>query len=202
MAKNYNLSLSVLNSSLLISIQGYTQVTDYTYNLEFSSGLQYHIQFHYKTAIFNRPLLTVSMQLPLELLLNVTNIIKNPYNNQLIALLDDYNLGNFTETVKKSGTAYNGMDVATKSSAVSFMKTKKMGNLMRSLMMVEIAFLVKYININYSENLRLFFIEISKLVSGQRTIISKGYFGEKVENKKQLPPLFLLYGATPYFLEM
>ena len=69
-------------------------------------------------------------------------------------------------------------------------------------MMVEIAFLVKYLNINYPENLRLFFIEISKLVSGQRTMIYKGYFGENAEDKKQLPPLFLLYGATPYFLEM
>ena len=115
MAKNYH---SILKSSLWISIEGYTQVTDYTYNLEFSGGLQYHIQSHYKTAIFNRPLLTVSIQLPLELLLNVTNIIQNPNNNQSIGLLDFYNIGNFTETVKKSGTAYNGMDVATSSSVL------------------------------------------------------------------------------------
>jgi len=94
----------------------------------------------------------------------------------------------------------NTIDIATSSSVFVFsiLEQSNLPSSVRNLMIVEIMSLIKFIDLNYPQNLQSYFIDGVKL---ETTLIYNYKFKKDPNDVNQIPKLFQFYELSPYFLD-
>ena len=209
--QNFQESLiSALEKSLIILINNFKNGSDFLYSISrkneinFVSDAKFHISFLISFAYFQPIIggqtLIVEMNLSYEdLALN--NLSENPQSSS-IALMD-FSTPLDPKDVSKINNALAGDDVnqAITTSVVSAMcflpGQSKFSSSVRGLMLIELTFLLKFMKINYPENLRQYFM---LKVNNTKPLLFKQKFENIEEDLNEIPLLFRYYHYSPYFL--
>lgn len=201
--------LSILPNSVKIDIQDHKINEDYLYSIRQSpncdtqdptSSKCFLIEFAYFVPLIGRKVLTVQTNFSDEYIVYY-NLI-NSSSQTSIPLMDDYKTLS-PEDIKKINDLLQGDDVNevfTTTSLVVFCffpSQGKISSVLRGLMLAEMTFLLKFINLNYPENLREYFYDRANSTS---PIFYKFKFNSYDDNTK-IPPIFQLYDYSPFFLD-
>lgn len=206
LSEDYNLALSQINSSLKLEIENYKPSIDYNYNLlsgDPSCSYCYIIQFSYNKPLYGRPLLKVQLIFSSNILYDF-NFLQNN-ETKSIKLFDSYgSYESFNELVPQISQGYNDVNLATTSfiTILSFVPSNsRLSCSLRSFFIIEIVFIIKYIDLNYPQVLRLYFMERMNIVLALK-IFPPSFFQKNDEEYALLPQYYIFYQISPYFLEM
>ena len=207
LSEDFNLTTDQINKSLSLQIENYDYQIDYNYTLSLvdeTCQFRFQIIFTYKTAIFGRPKLSVKLFFEIKILYTL-NLLQND-EVKSINLFDYYGLEqNDINTIKQNSEISSSASLAASSFIMActlFSSSNSEGSTsFRGLMMIEIVFILKYIDINYPANLRIYFSESLKLIHAEELFYE--FFKEENEIENNMFPLFYkVYRINPYFFNL
>ena len=171
---------------------------DYSYTINStSSNSTFLIILTTNKTITSGPMFSYILNLPDDIVLS-QNIIIQP-NIASISLLDYFPLSNGEQnliaSIKKQIkiTAY----LATSSAYANAAIASKTPMLLQGLMLTELIYLIKYIEIKYPPNVLQIFKSNNKMV----TFFFFYEFKNPEQDRKNMPRLYNYYEVSPYFLE-
>lgn len=186
--------LEYLETYSKIEIEDFTSGLDYNKTiLKNGDDTHFYIEINTTKPILNGPKLTYCLNLPKELI-SLFNLLIQP-NCDSITLQDWYPLSESTkksiESAKKQGEVNNMMS----SNGMSTILASTSGIFLFGLMMIEMIYFLKYINVNYPMNALAFF-------ESQQPpyVLFFHYDFISDEDLKVLPDIYSYYGVSPYFL--
>ncbi len=185
---------NLINSHSTITIEGLTIEENFNISIgQNGNNANYYLHINTTSPIINRPKLTYCLNLPLEYITQYNLII--PSNCASISLLDWYPVSESTKkAIENTKKQEEGSNLVS-SNGMSAVISSASGVFLFGLMMIEMIYFLKYINVNYPVNvLALFENKASKYVF---------FFNHKFdlqEDSKVLPDIYIFYGISPYFL--
>lgn len=200
------LEFSYSFSQLITNISNYSQVTierfssiDFTYKIIPISGssTNFIIAISTNKSIVAGPKLTYSLVLPNDIIAAQNLLI--PSNSAGIALFDSTPLSEDQKKAldsAKSQTKTTSV-IATGAAVANSAVASGTPMLLQGLMLTELIYLIKYIEIRYPLNV----LQIFNSSSSLPTFFFFYSFKETEEDKQALPPIFTYYQVKPFFLE-
>ena len=202
--------VSVLNftqviSAIAFTIQDFRYKEDYLY--DFNEGKADCIgcktvllNLSYLIPQYGRKILSVWLNYSLETII-IYNLVPTQ-ENKTIQLLDYYvNDSSKDESIEQIKSVDQTVSTVTTSSCFLLAALKgnsKLSSTVRNIMVIEMVYLLKFIDLNYPQNLRQYFLGEIPL---DQPIIYTKKFDKNIEETELIPKLYLLYGLGPYFLD-
>ena len=173
--------------------------SDFTYSIISNAGSSNHFIISISTnkSIVSGPKLLYTMNLPNDVISSQNLIISS--NSSEIALFDYYPLSNAQKKAidsAKSQTATTSA-IATGAACANSAVASGTPMLLQGLMLTELIYLIKYIEIRYPPNVLPIFNSSSSLP----TFFWSYSFEEIEKDKTTLPPIFSFYNVKPFFLD-
>lgn len=171
--------------------------TEFTFQINNDTDdLNYLISMNFNKSIVGRPFLHYMIRID-DSLNNYYNLISNTAESK-IQLMDIYKISD--SEMKKINNSASTIFITNSinqgiTGLVSFIGIQT-SVFIRSLMVIELIFLLKFININYPPNIR----EIFQLESNRINYFFKYNYDETIDDKQNLPDLYRYYNISPHFL--
>ena len=180
-----------------ISIQG-VKNTDYRYSFQYTTNeLNFIIQLTTNISFINGPLLIYYLLIP-EDIIQSQNL--NIISNSTYIKMFDYNIiSKDVQKVIESTKTQTSITSYIASGSIYANSAAASGTpfLLQGMMLTELIYLIKFIDINYPTNARQIFKAESKVM----TIFFFYDFQVADEDQKNLPKKFLYYDVSPYVLD-
>ena len=167
---------------------------DYTIN-ETTNFMNFEIILNNYNKILNMPTMTYSLKIPDQIVvLNNLNIL---ITEQSLQLYDSYTLSNDQKQLLNSTiNALSDKDISNNLLGLTNSYLGSSFFALRGIMLIELIYLLKYVNLNYPENLRVVFYEKSSI----NHYIFKKMHQESLKNNAPLPKIWIYYDISPYFM--
>ena len=173
-----------INDSL-IEIDSFKLNSDYIYLIETSSPSIFLINFYYFKPLVGRK-----------------NLYVTPpgfKHAKSIKLFDFYTDPSLLETMKTLANQADVFELLTKIMLIISLSQKdNCEGIVHNMMLIELIFILKYVDLDYPQNLVEFFIARTKNL---RHYFYDGKSNPENIDKEEIPPLFELYEITPYFID-
>ena len=155
--------------------------------------MHYYIQIITSKGLINRPKLTYCLNLPQESITKYSLMM--PINCESITLIDWSPVSeSVKETIENSKKQGAGSSFIT-SNGISAVIASMSGMFLFGLMMIEMIYLLKYVNVYYPINALALFENKQSIYT-----LFFQYKFVQMEDINVLPETFIYYGVSPYFL--
>lgn len=193
----FPIMVSKISSFSQVTIQGFKS-SDFTYEITSSSSYSFVIYISTNETIVGGPKLTYNLLLPDDVVALENVIVQS--NTTDISLFDYIPISNSEKNAIESAQTQTKTTYYVATGAVYANSALASGTpmLLQGLMLTELIYLIKYIEIKYPPNV----LEIFKNSSSSLPTLFFFYkFQTPEEDKRVLPQLYTYYGVLPYFLE-
>lgn len=184
----------LISTYSVITIQGLTNIKNFNISvLQTEKDENYYLQINTTNPIINRPKLKYCLYLPLEYITNFNLII--PYNCTSISLLDWYPLSESNKATIESAKQQSSVNSLLYSSGGSTFLLSNSGIFFFGLIMIDMIYFLKYINVKYPVN------ALSLFENKPSNYVLFFHYSFALEMDSQaLPDIYTFYGVFPYFL--
>ena len=183
---------SYLKTFSSVSIQGIVTKTDFNFSFTQNDDLNYIININTTKPIINRPKFTFCMNFPLEIITQFNLIIVS--NCQEINLLDWYPLSESDQKSIENTKKQSQVNSVVSANGMSAILASSSGIFLFGLMMIEMIYFLKYIDVNYPLN------ALSLFESKQSSYVLFFRYTFRMEpDSYVMPDIYTYYGVSPYF---
>ena len=191
-----------INQSVSVAIQDFTYKKDYFYlfnTSESECSTCYELHLLYMKPLYGRKILAFSLEFPFQTILEFN---LPPVSEVATIELFDYYANDPSDealiTLVAGDEKTIGMATTSSVFVLSILGSNSISSSVRNLMILEIIYLLKFIDLNYPQNLLTYFTLSVKL---ETTVIYDIKFKKDSNEVNKIPKLFQLYELSPYFLE-